>query len=946
MLCAPSVVPPLTPWTRRVRVRNARSGATVSVLADGVEVGRDQVDTPDGFVSLDSGQTLAPGQRVSARQEFGGETSVPPPATSAVIVLKIPSLAALGKIFSRAPLYECSRCLWLEGIVPGAQVQVDDGAVQTVTAEWTGVHVDVGPVGTTLIRVRQGLGAVQGPWVTLPAALEQKDGAGGQQRVFAPGVELPLYACQRAIKLREVMPGATVTLTLDGPFGSGSQSSEFCLGATEGTFWVSDPLESGQRVELMQAYQDCLPTSETAVFPVSQWVPATPWFVYPVCAGDREVEIGGLQTGARVQFMVGTTALADAEAGEHPHRFIVPPLGNLTRLGIRQALCDAGPWSDIASTDLIPMGTPDRPRIVEPLHDCGLAVGVEGASDGTRVRVISQDWGGSIGEGWGNGDRTIDVDTYFGLTVGDILHLEVIQCGLFTALDQAAQVQPAVLDLPKPRLPEPLDDAGGTVFVFDVVPGAIVHLEWMQGDEAYAGTPISSDVVTRGVASIPVPPIPPGTRVRARQRLCSRTSRPSDVVRAGDSALVYRTSSSHRIGQITGWRGSAGRPPRVNSEDLGLVGTDLGIPVEHQGRLYFLFGDCDPRFDGDTNADADPIAWTTDSPEAPGGPLLNWLPGDGGLFHRLHVDGFAPLGNFEVPTGAFSYGGRLYVFVGRDTAAPPANEMFCPDARYRMHTSQLAVTKHPANDPQQTLEHLYQVAKTKGPFQGAGRWLVHVSPTVVRNADWPGLPGATGDGLVMFGTGCYQQSNVHLAWAPLGQAAGAPAVPEPSTWYYFMAGAAADGTDPANWRRADRLGGVTPTPLLFGELPQPSDRETLAELSVVHHAALRRWVMAYMHNGVTFVRTARVPWGPWSAEVAIFNGADPTMSADNLPGNTFVGQPHQIGDPRPTVTYAPYLVVRWFRFDRSNRRLTVYYTLSTEHPPYNTQLMRSVLRCQ
>ena len=49
------------------------------------------------------------------------------------------------------------------------------------------------------------------------------------------------------------------------------------------------------------------------------------------------------------------------------------------------------------------------------------------------------------------------------------------------------------------------------------------------------------------------------------------------------------------------------------------------------------------------------------------------------------------------------------------------------------------------------------------------------------------------------------------------------------------------------------------------------------------------------------------------------------------------------GDGSNTVVYAPYLIPAWTRFDRSTRVATLYYTLSTENPPYNVQLMSARL---
>jgi hypothetical protein len=110
--------------------------------------------------------------------------------------------------------------------------------------------------------------------------------------------------------------------------------------------------------------------------------------------------------------------------------------------------------------------------------------------------------------------------------------------------------------------------------------------------------------------------------------------------------------------------------------------------------------------------------------------------------------------------------------------------------------------------------------------------------------------------------------------------------------------------------------------------------------------------MAYVSGGKVFVRTSRYPWGHWSPEIQVFDSADladPEYAADNhIPGHQFVGLTHEFPEEhgRDTGPYAPYLIPRWTRFDRSIRVLTLYYTLSTEHPPYNVQLMRSRLLCE
>ena len=167
MLSAPVVAP----WSKSLRVKNQLRDAVVSIFADGQRVGGAFATSPDMFVPLDPGFVLQPGQKVTASQEKDGDKSVPTAESSAVKVLKEPSLSLLGKILSRAPLSECGTCLWLEGVVPGADVTVMIGAASpvTVTAEWTGVHVDVPQLSPAeAVVVRQGRGAVVGPNVKLP----------------------------------------------------------------------------------------------------------------------------------------------------------------------------------------------------------------------------------------------------------------------------------------------------------------------------------------------------------------------------------------------------------------------------------------------------------------------------------------------------------------------------------------------------------------------------------------------------------------------------------------------------------------------------------------------------------------------------------------------------------------------------------------------------------
>jgi hypothetical protein len=944
MLLAPTVIPPITPWSRSIRIKGQHTGAVVSIFADGQRIGGALASGPDMFVPLDPGFAITPGQKIGAAQELGGVKSLGTAKTADVTVLNAPTPAMLGKIFSRAPLSACATCLWLEGIVPGADVTVivGGGTPITVAAEWTAVHVDVPTLAPgEVVVVRQGRGAVIGPNVSLPPALPQPDGL----TVPPPRITEPLYECERALELFDVRPGSRITVDHDGDV------TTFCFGATRGTLWLARRLELEQRVVTRQDFPGCeMRSGDDGRYEVSAAGAPPPWFLYPVCAGDRDVDVGGLRPGASIQFLIGegTGKVVSGEVGEPPHRFNLPPLGNVKRLGVRQALCPAGPWSETTWTHLVQVGSLDEPRIEEPLHDCGSAVSIAGLTAGTRVYVISQLWGDSIGTIVSVGDVFTDVVLDFELVLGDTLSLALVRCGQPRVVAGGVSVKPAPGELMPPSLDEPLDDTGATITVRQLVPGAFCDVERLDTPGQIQGVLLVSQPVARAESSVGVPQLPPGTLVRCRQRLCGRISRPSTVVKIGDRPLEYEPGSADRLVALTGIRGHGMRPPRYDTTSVGLIGTDLGIPVVHGGKLYLLLGDCDGDEDNDDvmDADADPIAWTTDPPDWPGGPYLNFLTGSGGKFHRLHADGLAPLGNFEVPTGAFSYHGRLYVFIAREKvpSSGPGE---------RMNTSHLAVTKQPGG-PNETLELLYDVASTlpKSPPPPAGRWLVHVSPTVVRCQDWPGLPQASGDGVLLFGSEAYHASNLFLAFCPLVYTSVSmplgpggpmtlvpPPIPHPSTWRYFVQGQPATPDHPANWRPASALPPTGPTPLFAGT-------PNLGEVSVGWYPSLRRWLSTSLGGGGVEIRSAREPWGPWSAPALIFDGMNPLnqATADNLqPGHQFVGLDHD-WENRKTGVYAPYLVPIWSRFDRSVRRATIHYTLSTEHPPYNVQLMKARLQ--
>ncbi|HET9372226.1 MAG TPA: hypothetical protein VFO19_18320, partial [Vicinamibacterales bacterium] len=625
-----------------------------------------------------------------------------------------------------------------------------------------------------------------------------------------------------------------------------------------------------------------------------------------------------------------------------------------------------------------------------------------GFNTGAHLRVFSKRWHGVIGEAVAAGDWIATIDLWLPLMPEDQIWIDASRGAASRSSGRVATEPepPSSVTLPPPEIDVDgdggIDDCTGSIHLISE-PGVIVDLEQVADPSLPSDTTgiLLASVRHGGARSLPVPPLEPDRFVRVRARRCGTRSEPGEAARVIDRGPMFKVDGTYRLSQLTGAADPVDRPHHQDTREISLKGTDLGIAVSHRGTLWFFFGDTDAFQFGPAEfyGDDDGFAWTEDDPE-PDGPRLHFVTDDtdvfislleeavgalpGGLlgiglgllvsqvgvagaiaggvagaalgalvgwaidtvpskrFRQLAVQGLPDLGNFEVPAGGFSFDERLFLFIAREKH--PADG---PTAKMRASHLAVSVSASPADN----FKHLFNVSlmvrdliDANQPVPAhlntadfkADQWLVHVSPVRVRNADWPDLPSDVGDGLLLFGTDNYHAANMRLAWAPLtpGQLP-----PPPETWLFFMGPNA-----PKLWMTAAdaKAANRPPEPLC-------PDNPGLGELSVSWSPGLRRWIMI---GDWGRVRYARRPQGPWTHPDVIFDGNDPLKSADNIaPDGTkrWVGLTHEEDPSRTTGTYAPYLVPDWTRVDRSVREAVIYYTLSTEHPPYNTQLMRTRL---
>jgi hypothetical protein len=370
-------------------------------------------------------------------------------------------------------------------------------------------------------------------------------------------------------------------------------------------------------------------------------------------------------------------------------------------------------------------------------------------------------------------------------------------------------------------------------------------------------------------------------------------------------------------------------PTRAN-----LVGTDLGIPVEANGTLYFFFGDSHGNkgiwqpgqsfpdtvgysLDSATALATNPALLCSDlrfltlSPSSSLGPTIDpTIVADfaatamsppnstsiGQFVHNPSGDSqnsfpYLP-GTFEVPSGAFAdSSGALYLFY--TTVASPTDTT--------MKASYLARWSAPSSQGAPGFDVLYPIDErfdSKGALYG----------------DFVNVAAETSGGYVyLLGTGDYRKSPVHLARKSL------TSLGAPGGFELYDAASGSWGTT--------RGAPIVATP-------------GYGETSVRYFAAIGRWMflaedLAANHNQIV-ASFADGPEGPWSAPVVVHDMADPAFLAQYCCGQTCPGQ--QMIHCDRAAFYGAYLLPELAL--QPDGSFTVTYTLST-WDPYDVVLMQA-----
>lgn len=358
-----------------------------------------------------------------------------------------------------------------------------------------------------------------------------------------------------------------------------------------------------------------------------------------------------------------------------------------------------------------------------------------------------------------------------------------------------------------------------------------------------------------------------------------------------------------KLSQLTGDYDKHLNKPTLSQTIMryGIEGTDLGIPLEDGNTTWLLFGDTW----GTKSGLHDVIGYTTDNtPEY--GLKLDFVTDDRGVYQGITIPGVSTMGAFEVPTGGLIIDDQFYIWITTDHTENVV-----------MGRSVLATASR-ENAMKAAFSKVYDFSTTK---------FINVSPVRVSNSDWDLLPEHEGEGLLLFGSGTYRESQVYLAYLPLSE------IKNKSAIRYFAG--IKDGKP--LWNKSEK----DAQPIFWRSNPQ------VGELSVTYNSFIDKWILLYNHGdprGIN-LRTADVPWGPWSDTQVLFEPWADKGYCYFMHTNWQYKKCDYVHDPgRENIWGGEYGPYQFGHFATgSDQSTTIYFTMSTWNP-YVVVLMKAQLK--
>lgn len=937
-LVVPSILGPVSVLTTSLRVRGYLSGATVTVMAiQGASsrvVAYGLLVGPEAMMPLVAGVSLRAGELLSASQQIGVLRSESLPPDQLTQVLPSPTQADAGALHLVSTPYACGECLYVDGAYPGASVSLRD------STGWTrGVTFAVGSIARLSfspglnqddLAIHQELsGGSPGPGVPLGEPVRRQ---ATRREAVPPPVPLvgPVTECSSSIAISNILEGAQVEVAHTRAGLSFVPNFETRCVDLPSVAWPAPKMAVGDVIRVRQTlcgessdYSDAVTVGKASV--------PRPYCLTP-CPDNAFIIVRSLVPGAEVElrFADSSRVVSDKLLGqayaETSIFWMAPgtmkPGGTVTVVQRTCGLERIGPEVEIPTyADVQPLDDIEI-ALAGPLQACASRVRVTGVPRGCHVRIISGmrassvPFSGCIGETFALAWNGIVDVPVIALRPNDTLWALIDPCRR-PVLSRVEAVLP-VAHVPAPTVDSATDP--GPIRIGGVIQGATVEL-WADRPSLLGPARrelVASQLCPTTRCAIPLPDsVGVGTRVRARQRACNQLSDFSDpiVVRVG---VVTVEGNARRVQQLTGDVDRGTGQPTLNrtAERYELPGMDLGIPLEHLGQLYLLFGDSSRSAKGrEAPPFIRPIA-RVDWVSKTGSLRLSYLmkPGDYSVDAGLSLlqdavtrgdpatlwgmsddDRNSELSSsFFVPSGAVSVDGKAYVSVMRKVAViPDLGRQYPsePNAPNNLDGSNPepyflfiggrgiwaygdGVGPRMGAIPIVDVRSVLGAASTTGVGPSAGErlavgWKFAESVMVVADSSMASF-GVPASSVLIWGTGVYRQSDICFAWAPLVPGVG---VPGPDQWNYLTNVTAAGPVfERGKMERAmgliqwSKSGVVTPKTTFTADEAAASLMR-YGEISVTYLAESKLWLLMGGGDDVDFwanyVRFSKTPWGPW-----------------------------------------------------------------------------------
>lgn len=527
-LLAPEVKGPISICNKQVRIKGHIAGATVKVLVNGSETAAKVSNWPDDV--LDIGVSLNVGDKITAIQEFGGQTS--PESPLPAVAQDVPS--TLANLSIATLLHRCGTAIWTEGAVPGAEIRALIGNNQV----GSGFSVD----GITRFRYQPGLNLGQ------KLTLEQTTCTNVTQTTVTPPaddlpnplpvpkIQEPLIDCMTAIKISNIVDGATVTI-----YRNGTKDVSGAFDRSSLTWIGLKPLKESEFIEVDQSFacrgrvrgrnqdKDSQPThisGKAGAKVQSVHNLPKPVIKKPVCPNATLITVTNLLPGARVLLYQKEQMIGMTDTPESTFSFNVPKLDPDAELTARMQLCAKVTISDSVKPSA---DKPLQDLDVSRPYECAAYVAIQnymGAGAGLKngkIVYVKNKQGDLISSYHQVFHHSFLIPVSPALSVGEEVTVMVRNCGGAEQSFGPHKVEPLPRRLPAPEIYEPVTENSSGVGVLSGYAGALVKV---YVDGQYRGHSISNGV--QGIIYTPVsltlPPLQLGQQVTATQSLCGKLS--------------------------------------------------------------------------------------------------------------------------------------------------------------------------------------------------------------------------------------------------------------------------------------------------------------------------------------------------------------------------------------------------------------------------------------